>query len=107
MDSKQLLEIGTRIAKERRRLNMTQSELAVKCGLTLKTISLLENGQRELKVDSLARLCTCFNISADYLLFGQTADADAIHLKHQIQALEPDVMQSIKNLIDVLSKANQ
>lgn len=107
MDSKQLLEIGNRIANERRRLNMTQGELAIQCGLTLKTISLLENGQRELKVDTLVRLCNCFQISADFLLFGQTADADALRLKQQLQALDPSVMQSIRNLIHLLSKEKQ
>lgn len=107
MDTQDLSKIGHRIADERHRQGMTQSELAVACGLTLKTISMLENGQRELKVDSLMRLCECLQVSADYLLFGITLDSDAMNFKVKIASLDPNVARKLKELLEALDDSRR
>ena len=104
MDNQVLSKIGHRIASERHRLGLTHGELAIECGLTLKTISMLENGQRELKADSLTRLCGCLHVSADYLLFGIAIDSEAIYFKEKLSLLEPNVTQKFKELLEALVK---
>ncbi|MCQ4862737.1 helix-turn-helix domain-containing protein [Pseudoflavonifractor phocaeensis] len=104
MESTALRQIGNRIAELRHKNQMTQSELAIACGLTLKTISMVENGQRELKVDSLLRICEHLNVSADYVLHGVSLDSDALCFRDLIAGLEPEVAQRVKDLLVSLSK---
>ena len=105
MDNNYLLKIGQRIGDERRRHNMTQAELSVACGLTIKTISMLETGRRELKVDSLLKICECLGVSSDYILFGCSLDSDAEYYKEKLSNLKPEISRSIKNLLEALDGA--
>lgn len=104
MERVALREIGNRIADERHKNHMTQGELAIACGLTLKTISMVENGQRELKVDSLLRICEHLNVSADYILHGVSLDSDALRFRDLISGLDSEVAQKAKDLLEVMCK---
>lgn len=58
MESKNIREeIGGKINEIRRARNMTQEELASKCGITRTTISKIEHGKFSVSVDMLARIC--------------------------------------------------
>lgn len=50
-------EIGGKLHEIRRARNMTQDELASKCGITRTTISKIERGRFSVSVDMLARIC--------------------------------------------------
>lgn len=50
-------EIGGKLHEIRRARNMTQDELASKCGITRTTISKIERGKFSVSVDMLARIC--------------------------------------------------
>lgn len=103
METLDLLAIGYRIAEERQRLGYTQRDLAVKCNLGLKTISLLENGRRVLQVDTLVKLSECFHKSVDYILFGRSADDDAILISSYLSKIDPQIAEHIIDLLNTLS----
>ena len=50
-------EIGGKLHEIRRTRNMTQDELASKCGITRTTISKIERGRFSVSVDMLSRIC--------------------------------------------------
>ena len=104
MEALDLLAVGYRIAEERQRLGYTQRDLAVKCNLGLKTISLLENGRRELKVDTLVKLSKCFGKSVDYMLFGRSADDDAILVSSYLSQIDSQITENIMDLLKGLSE---
>ena len=56
-----LSEIGNRIQQYRVSLNITQAEFAKKCGISLKTIARIENGD-DLKMSNLIKILNEFNI---------------------------------------------
>ena len=104
MNRNELKEIGKRISKERSNKGMTQSGLGVACNLNLKTISSIENGQREMKVDTLLRICDCLQVSSDYILYGTAPDSDAIYYKKILSKLDPKITRSIKELLESISE---
>ena len=56
-----LSEIGNRIQQYRVSLNITQAEFAKKCGISLKTIARIENGD-DLKLSNLIKILNELNI---------------------------------------------
>lgn len=64
-----------RIKEERLNLGLNQNELASKLGLTNKSISRYEKGDRQPDYETLSKLADIFDCSIDYLL-GRTNDRD-------------------------------
>ena len=62
--------IGKLIAKQRKKLNMTQSELGKKLGVTDKSVSKWERGVNVPDISIIVPLCNILNISTDELLSG-------------------------------------
>jgi transcriptional regulator with XRE-family HTH domain len=64
-------QIGARIGALRTQHGMTQAQLADSVGFTDKSvISKIESGTRGLAAAELARLCECFGVQSDEILFG-------------------------------------
>lgn len=57
-----------RVYHLRKQAGMTQGELGKVLGLTDKSISVLESGQRSTTIDKLVILAEYFHVSTDYLL---------------------------------------
>ena len=63
-----LASIGKRIKKARENCNMKQEDLAEKLYCKRELISYYENGNRDIKTDTLINLSKILNVSVDYLL---------------------------------------
>ena len=59
--------IGRRIAENRKRLGMTQDQLAEKLGVTAQAVSKWENAQSCPDITMLPRLAEIYGISTDAL----------------------------------------
>lgn len=62
------MSIGTRIKEQRLNLQLIQSSLAKKLGLSTRMISFYENDERVPPADILIKLSQIFNVTTDYLL---------------------------------------
>lgn len=51
---------------------MTQQQLAERLGVSASTVGMYEQGRREPPIETLLALCSCFNVSAGYLLGSDT-----------------------------------
>ena len=60
--------IGKRIVKNRKRLGLTQDQLAEKLGVTAQAVSKWENDQSCPDITLLSRLADIFGVSTDELL---------------------------------------
>ena len=65
MDYKRL---GNRIREERRRLNLTQAQLAEDIDISDTYMGAIERGERSLTLDTLERLVNRLGVTVDYLL---------------------------------------
>ena len=68
-DKELLIEIGNNIKARRKELGMSQMELAKKVGYTSKaTLSLIENGKRDISTPQLKKLANALDTSIDNIL---------------------------------------
>ncbi len=66
------IEIGKRIQKKRKEQQLTQEELAHRCGYSTKTsISRIENGEINIPHSKIVEMANALNVSPNYLLNGE------------------------------------
>ncbi|MDE6999758.1 MAG: helix-turn-helix transcriptional regulator [Lachnospiraceae bacterium] len=85
MDYKKL---GERIREERRRLNLTQAQLAEAVDISNTYMGAIERGERSLTLDTLVRLVNRLGVTVDYLLSDSVTDTDS------------NIMEQFKQIID-------
>lgn len=66
------VEIGSRIRKVRQNRKITQLQLAKELGFSQTAIALWESGNRRIPLEIIDGISLILNISASYLLFGDT-----------------------------------
>ena len=55
--------VGEQIEERRKELDMTQEQLAIKCGVIRTTINKIENGKCSVSVDKLAEIARALNFT--------------------------------------------
>ena len=66
------MNIGTRIAEERHRAGLSQSELAERAGMPVSSLQALEQGRYEPSWSSVARIAQALGLSVGPLGEGET-----------------------------------
>lgn len=81
-------ESGKRIAKLRKERGLTQDQLAEKLNISTSNLGKLERGLQGVSIDLLIEIGFFFNVSTDYILFGEEiqrqeviADIDSVIAK--------------------------
>lgn len=64
------LHMGNRIKEQRKKLKLTRESFSEKINISPQFLSDIENGKKGMSIETLYKICNTFNISADYLLFG-------------------------------------
>lgn len=64
-----------RIAEQRKKLGLSQEELATKLKISQKSISKYERGDRRPSFETLVAMSSIFNVSVDYLLGNDIQDS--------------------------------
>ena len=70
----------TRIRKARENLGYTRERFAEKLDVSVSYLAELERGRTGISVKMLVKVCHVLGLSADYILFGEARDADALRL---------------------------
>lgn len=105
-------QIGRRLRAKREQAGYTREKLGELCSLSPRFIANIELGDSTFSLDSLMTVCRVLSCSSDYLLFGDSVDAEAwaepiaklqqLDLKYQ----EP-VSKTIQGLIETINRAEQ
>ena len=103
-DKQFLVDMGNRISKRRKELQMTQEQLAEAMDLSLQSISCIELGKKAIRPENLFNLCHCLNVSADYVLTGVKSanQLEGIFLK--LATMSEDDYKMVETLIDYLNQ---
>lgn len=80
--------LGKRIREERKRLNLTQAELAEAIDISDTYMGAIERGERSLTLDTLVRLVNRLGVTVDYMLSESVPDNDS------------NIMEQFKQIID-------
>jgi transcriptional regulator with XRE-family HTH domain len=62
------LRIGQRIAKLRKEQNLTQTQLAERCGLQQAHIARIETGRYSVGLDTLAQIADAMGMKIDFII---------------------------------------
>lgn len=101
MDVKLYLnEVGQRIMDRRKKLGMTQEELADRSELTTQFVSYAESGKRASRPENLMRIASVLGVSTDYLLTGDIIDKDQLLLSEKLEKLTAGEVRIIESIID-------
>ena len=68
-----LEEIGARIKKYRKSLQMSMNDVAEQTGISPSHVALIEKGKRKPPVDLLMKVGAMSGVSIDYLIYGESA----------------------------------
>lgn len=95
-----LNEVGQRIMERRKRMGMTQEELAERSGLTTQFVSYAESGKRASRPENLMRIAAVLGVSTDYLLTGDIIDKDKLLLSDKLDKLDAEEVRIVESIID-------
>ena len=99
-----LIAIGNRIASERRRINITQEQLAEKMNVSIQMISNLERGNKAIKINNLLNLAQILGVSTDYILTGNKNPTEKGEAFAKLSSLPNDEYNIIEALITKLAE---
>ena len=99
MDYKRL---GTRIREERKRLNLTQAQLAEDIDISDTYMGAIERGERSLTLDTLVSLVNRLGVTVDYLLADFVSDSDSNIMEQFKQIMDGQPMERKQMAINVL-----
>lgn len=97
------LEIGERVRLVRVSRGLSREELAELLGISALFVGYIECGQRGMSIATLQKICKALNVSADYILLGNTkTESDKEVLISAVEELEsqfvPLALEQINNL---------
>lgn len=100
-------EMGERIKIRRKELKMKQSELAEKLEISNNHMSSIENGRQKPSMDSFIRICTCLNVTPDFLLLGSMhAYNIPLDITDKLRLCTQADIELAKEFIELLVKRN-
>lgn len=94
--------IGKRIRAFRLKNNLTQAQLAEELDVSTNFISEVENGKKNISIDTLCRLCQHYQLSADYILLGKESSADSFLIGRLTSLSNQDILTVIDYLENYL-----
>lgn len=100
MTDKMLIDMGKRIAKQRKFLGLTQEFLAEKLDVSVQMISNLECGRKALRLKNLVKLSSELDISIDYILTGKRSQNENYDLLNKLNKLNSHDYEIVRLLIE-------
>lgn len=100
-----LATLGDRLRNEREKKGWTQLYIAEKTGISNANISNYEMDKRVPDLNTLGQLAQFYEVSTDYLIYGQTLGRDMDELDKEIVELSYDMNDEQKRFaIEVLKR---
>lgn len=95
--------IGNRLLAIRKRMGMTQTEVAESAGLSDRTYADIERGTVNMRIDTMLRICKALHITPDQIL---TEDHSSISVNqevliHKLNACNPKDRETALRLLSV------
>ena len=95
-----LAQIGKRIYQCRKKLGLTQEELAELADVTPQFVSFAESGKRAMRVDNIMKLAGALRVSVDYLLTGDLVDKDLLFFAEKLRGLTVTQLANIETIVN-------
>ena len=94
-----LLGIGKRIMEKRLQLGWSQEILAELAGISQKTVSTAEQGQKALRAENIIAISRALNMDIEFMLTGRHSSA-SIWEDARLKELNTEQQNALKKIID-------
>ena len=95
------VELGKRIKNRRVELNLTQSDIKQKTGISTGNLSDIERGRSAPSASALCELSDVLECSVDYILFGKSRNTDKSKLSDIREQLTPVQELVLSSLLEL------
>ena len=92
------IECGARIAHLRTDCGLTQIQAAEKLNISVQHYRAIETGRRSASIELLIEIAHTFQVSLDYIIFGQSMEPRLKELKSELQNMISTLKASEKTL---------
>lgn len=99
------IAIARRISARRKELKLTQEQAADKVGLSQPFYACIERGDKGVGADSIVKICTAFDITADYLLTGAMLPSEKDYMNQMMSLLNETQRKSAEGIMEKLLTA--
>ena len=97
-------EMGLRIKNRRKKLSMTQEEIAEKLNISVKHFSEVERGIAGLSIENLIKISEILNLSLDYIIKGKNVCTHWENILKDLEILPKDKAKLINEMINISIK---
>lgn len=91
--------VGTRIARRREQLRMTQHEVAEQSGISTQFFSCVESGKKNIRSENVVRLSITLGVSTDFLLMGRSNEHDRNEILNLLEKLDGDQLRYAEDIL--------
>ena len=95
-------DMGRRIYMQRKKLGLTQEQVAELADISPQLLSTAENGVRNISSDKLYRISKALNVSADYLLSGTITRIDDSKFLEILDNATPEQREAIESISEII-----
>ena len=99
--------LGIRMRNKRKKLHITQMDLAETTNLSVPYISLVENGRKKPSLDAILKISEALDLSLDYLLLGIESKESHLHQSDLSNLLSENPSDVQKLLLDFLQATRE
>ena len=95
-------DIGNKLYANRKRLGMTQAEVAEAAGLADRTYADIERGTVNMRIETLLRICTVLHVTPDSVLTDQSEEHPMVEqIAEKLSLCSAEQQKTALALLDV------
>ena len=92
----------------RKKHNFTQRDIGKFLNLSQSQLAKVESNERNLKMDSIKKLCNLYNVSEEYILYGEgEIDENKIAFRKDNKAIDLKTLAHMNKIINNLKQMNR
>ena len=94
--------IAERIVNLRKESGYKSKDIAQQMEISASAYSDIECANTKLSLDNLYKLCQIFDVSADYIIFGETEGAYVAEIRKLLRCQRPKMIEKIIGVIRIM-----
>lgn len=95
-------ELGRRIYAQRKKLGLTQEQVAELADVSPQLLSNAENGIRNISAEKLYRISKALDVSTDYLVTGKTTQTDKNIVLEKFKDASPSEIIALEEIFGII-----
>lgn len=97
---------GTRLKKLRIKHGYTQSDVAEFLGISQSQMAKVESNKRHLKLTKILKLCDLYNVTEEYILYGEGKDTNTLYFTKQ-KGLSLECLSRMNKIVKNLQEMSE